>query len=191
MVEGTDDLEFVVSLSAAAGETVSIDYSTQISFRSSGVNPPPFREPYAQHTLVGGNAHLLEILRGYRPELGFDGSTSNQGFDDQTALTRNFLGSAANLSVSVPQSVDDNLQFDIEVSNQAGRKIPSAYPSRRTWLHVKVEDNAGSIVFESGKPDSRGYLSPGTRDLTRLKLGCCTRPLNPVSLMACIPAGIS
>ena len=136
--------------------TPADNYSTQISIRPnpSGGNAPPSREPFSQHTLLGGNAHLLEILRDYRSELGIDGSTSEQGFDDQIAQTRNFLGSSANLSISEPQTLGDGLRFDVEVSNQAGHKIPSAYPSRRSWLHVRVEDGAGSVVFESGRPAS-------------------------------------
>ena len=151
--------------------TPADNYSTQISIRPnpSGGNAPPSREPFSQHTLLGGNAHLLEILRDYRSELGIDGSTSEQGFDDQIAQTRNFLGSSANLSISEPQTLGDGLRFDVEVSTQAGHKIPSAYPSRRSWLHVRVEDGAGSVVFESGRPDSRGYLST---DKARLRADC-------------------
>jgi hypothetical protein len=127
------------------------------------------RSPYGQHTLVGGNAHLLEILREYRSELGISGATTEVGFEDQITLTRNFLDGAASVLVSAPVTVGDNLQFDIEVSNNAGHKIPSAYPSRRTWLHVIVKDSSDNIIFESGKPDYRGYIST---DEARLKADC-------------------
>ncbi len=142
-------------------------YETTISTRPPG-NPPAPRQPYAQHTLVGGNAHLLEILRDYSTELGIANSTTTPGFNDQIALTRNFLGSAAAVTVSTPATVGNNLEFNIEVSNNAGHKIPSAYPSRRVWLHVVVK-SAGQVIFESGKPDVRGYIST---DTARLKADC-------------------
>ena len=140
-------------------------YETPISTMGN-VSP---RAPYGQHTLVGGNTHLLEILRDYRTQLGISGSTTEQGFDDQIALTENFLGSAATISVSTPATVGNNLEFNVDVTNNAGHKLPSAYPSRRTWLHVTVKDNGGNIIFESGKPDSRGYIST---DEARLKADC-------------------
>jgi hypothetical protein len=141
-------------------------YQTPISTLPSS---SPNRTPYGQHTLVGGNAHLLKILRDYRSELGIAGSTSINGFNDQIALTQNFLAGAATVSVSTTATTDSQLNFDIEVTNLAGHKLPSSYPSRRTWLHVTVMDNAGKVVFESGRPDARGYIST---DEARLKADC-------------------
>jgi hypothetical protein len=141
-------------------------YSTQISLMPSR---SPVREPYGQHTLVGGNAHLLEILKNYRTELGIADATSTGGFDDQIALTKNFLGGTATVSVSTIQQVDNNLEFNVEVTNNAGHKLPSSYPSRRMWLHVTVKDNGDNVIFESGTPDARGYIST---DNPRLKADC-------------------
>jgi hypothetical protein len=112
---------------------------------------------------------LLEVLRGYRAELGLVGSSSVDGFNDQIALTENFLNGAASIAVSAPVPVGSNLEFNVVVSNHAGHKIPSAYPSRRLWLHVLVKDGADQIIFESGKPDARGYIST---DEARLKADC-------------------
>ncbi len=141
-------------------------YGTRISTRPKNTL---VRKPYAQHTLVGGNAHLLEILRDYRSALGITSSTSSEGFDDQIVLTKNFLGSAASVTVSAPVDTGSSLNFDIAVVNNAGHKLPSAYPSRRMWLHVVVKNGADEIIFESGRPDSRGYLST---DEKRLKADC-------------------
>ena len=143
-----------------------VGYATAISTAPFSV---PVRTPYAQHTLVGGNAHLLEILRDYRAELGIADSTSTSGFDDQIALTKDFLNTAASISVSTPVAIGNNLEFKIDVSNHAGHKLPSAYPSRRMWLHVLVKNGAGQTIFESGKPDARGYIST---DDARLKADC-------------------
>ena len=144
-------------------------YQTPISIRPGNA---PERSPYAQHTLVGGNAHLLTILREYRTELGIESSTSLNGFNDQIELTRQFLGGAATVAVSSPQQEGTTLNFDVEIANQAGHKLPSSYPSRRAWLHVTVKDGGGNIVFESGKPDARGYIST---DEARLKADCMSQ----------------
>ncbi len=143
------------------------NYATEISLQ--GPQGMPARSPYGQHTLVGGNAHLLEILRDYRAELGIDGTTTESGFDKQIAQTRGFLAGAAGLALSAPAVVNGDLAFDIEVANLTGHKLPSSYPSRRTWLHVTVRDNAGAVIFESGRPDARGYIST---DAARLKADC-------------------
>ncbi|NNJ96248.1 MAG: cadherin-like domain-containing protein [Gammaproteobacteria bacterium] len=145
-------------------------YSTAISLLPPVA--PGDRTPYGQHTLVGGNAHLLELLRDFSTELGIDDATTADGFNDQIALTRNFLGSAATVSVSEPQQVGNRLNFDVEVTNDTGHKMPSSYPSRRAWLHVTVKNSSGNVIFESGKPDARGYLST---DEARLKADCMAK----------------
>lgn len=129
----------------------------------------PNRTPFGQHTLVGGNTHLLTILRDYRAELGITNTTSVAGFDNQIAQTKSFLGDAASVTVPVLVENGNNLEFNVVVTNNAGHKIPSAYPSRRVWLHVAVNNGAGQVIFESGKPDARGYIST---DAARLKADC-------------------
>jgi hypothetical protein len=145
----------------------AVGYETKISLA-----PPssPIRTTgYGQHTLLGGNAHLLEVLRQYSSELGIADSTLESGFNDQISQTQHFLKSAVTVAVSAPSLVEDNLEFNVEVANNAGHKIPTAYPSRRMWLHVTVIDGDSNIIFESGKPDSRGYIST---DDVRLKADC-------------------
>ena len=46
--------------------------------------------------------------------------------------------------------VDAWLRVDILVKNLTGHKLPTAFPSRRAWLHIVVRDRDGKTVFESG-----------------------------------------
>jgi len=61
------------------------------------------------------------------------------------------------LDVAEARLGDGRLVADVEVRNLAGHKFPTAYPSRRAWLHVTVTDARGRVAFESGafSPDGR------------------------------------
>jgi hypothetical protein len=50
-------------------------------------------------------------------------------------------------------------EFTVLVRNLAGHKLPTAHPSRRVWLHVRmVEARTGRVFFESGAHDERGRI---------------------------------
>ena len=65
---------------------------------------------------------------------------------------------AAKLSVKGDRS-RDSLQLRITVENQAGHKFPTGHPYRRAWLHVRVTDREGRVVFESGAVDAEGRIA--------------------------------
>ena len=58
------------------------------------------------------------------------------------------------------------LVVDVTVRNLTGHKLPTAYPSRRVWLHVTVRDRDGRVVFESGAVEPAG-LDPRQRQRRR------------------------
>jgi len=61
------------------------------------------------------------------------------------------------------------LQADITVQNLSGHKFPTAYPSRRVWLHVTVKDRNGATVFESGALDPTGLIRGNDNDADATK----------------------
>ena len=52
----------------------------------------------------------------------------------------------------------------VAVENLAGHKLPTAYPSRRAWLHVTVRDGNGRAVFESGAFSPNGSIAGNDND---------------------------
>ena len=56
------------------------------------------------------------------------------------------------------------LRAEISVQNLSGHKFPTAYPSRRAWLHVTVRDRAGRTVFESGALNPDGSIRGNDND---------------------------
>ena len=53
---------------------------------------------------------------------------------------------------------------DVVVRNLAGHKLPTAYPSRRTWLRVNVRDGEGRLVFSSGDVEPTGAITGNDND---------------------------
>ncbi len=56
------------------------------------------------------------------------------------------------------------LDAAISVENLGGHKLPTAYPSRRVWLHVTVRDRNGKAVFESGALNPNGAIQGNDND---------------------------
>ena len=70
--------------------------------------------------------------------------------------TIDFLQSkSVRLTIRNVDVASSQLQLDVLVENLTGHKFPTAYPSRRAWLHVVVRDRNGRTAFESGalRPD--------------------------------------
>jgi hypothetical protein len=59
---------------------------------------------------------------------------------------------------------DSRIVIDLSVENKGGHKFPTAYPSRRAWLHVTVKDRDGRMVFESGKLNPDGSIQGNDND---------------------------
>ena len=137
-------------------------YSTQIAVRpdGSGNLSWPARTPFHAHGFVGGNTHTLEILLAFRSLLGIEGFTSVEGLDAQIEATRAQLENrTADIAIETVTGAGDTLQIPVRITNHAGHKLPTSFPSRRVWVHLKVTDATGATVFESGLPDAQGQIS--------------------------------
>ena len=126
------------------------------------------RENISQHAFRGGNAFMLGILNRYRDELNV--TTPAAELENAVEQTREHLStSSANTEIQSIMLSGTDLSFDVVVRNLAGHKLPTAYPSRRAWLHVKVADDNGATLFESGAPRKDGSIVGNDNDMDRTK----------------------
>lgn len=136
-------------------------YATKIATRM-GRRPPrgwPERQPFAYHALVGGNTYMLTVLRSFRDSLGLT-STTEAGFDAKIAETREFLMSeAAGLEILDARIGRQTIEIPVRITNWTGHKLPTGFPARRMWLHLKVTDERGEVLFESGAVDENGRIA--------------------------------
>lgn len=118
---------------------------------------------FSQHVFRGGNFVVPRILNQHRAELGTRATPQELG--EAVRRTRDHLGSAAaTLELRDATADDATLAFTVAVTNLAGHKVPTAYPSRRAWLHVRVEDGGGAVIFESGAPEPTGAIRGNDND---------------------------
>jgi hypothetical protein len=121
------------------------------------------RPNVSQHTFLGANAFMLDILRKNRGELGV--TALPQELEAAAAETRRFLATqTAALAITRAERAANSLELALEITNAAGHKLPTAYPSRRAWLHVVVRDAGGRVVFESGAMQPDGSIVGNDND---------------------------
>jgi hypothetical protein len=121
------------------------------------------RSGVAQHVFVGGNAYMLRLMNGFRADLGI--VAQPQELEASALRTEQFLKTrTAQLDVGPVTRSGGRAQFRVNVRNLAGHKFPTAYPSRRAWLHVTIRDAAGKLVFESGAQRADGAIVGNDND---------------------------
>ena len=121
------------------------------------------RSPFARHHFVGGNDFMLKLMAANLDDLKL--TTSTQQIEDtRIRLISQMRTATASLSVSAVRAGSTDVDFGFLVSNLAGHKFPSGFPSRRTWIHFTVTDGSGEKLFESGRPDEFGRIEGNDAD---------------------------
>lgn len=124
---------------------------------------PVMRQGMRRHVFIGGNFLLPKALDRYRSEL--DTQALPQELEADSKATVEFLQTqAAKVEIKGVDVSASTLHVDVRVENTAGHKLPTAYPSRRAWLWVKVTDKDGHVVFESGHLNPDGSIVGNDND---------------------------
>lgn len=123
----------------------------------------PEREGVHRHVFVGGNMLMESMLNEHRDEL--DVKALPEEMEAAMKRTTEFVqNSSARLDIPSLETTGRGVIFTVHAENLTGHKLPTAYPSRRVWLHVMVRDRDGKVVFESGALNPDGSIAGNDND---------------------------
>lgn len=121
------------------------------------------REGLHRHSFVGANFFVQQMLNRYHGDLSVWALPSelSRAADETVQYLQ---AKAATLAIENVSTGAGRLQAEVVIHNLGGHKLPTAYPSRRAWLHVFVRDRDGRIVFESGALQPNGAIAGNDND---------------------------
>ena len=121
------------------------------------------REGVKRHEFVAANFFMQRLFTRFHDELQL--IAQPQELSRAADRTIAYLQSqAAKVSVSDPQVRGGRLEAEVAVENLGGHKLPTAFPSRRAWLHVIVRDRNHRQIFESGGLNPNGSIQGNDND---------------------------
>ncbi|MBK9177707.1 MAG: hypothetical protein IPM46_15525 [Flavobacteriales bacterium] len=121
------------------------------------------QSPFGLHHLVGGNEHMLRLLKQHKDTLSIP--ATDVQFDSTLARTRRMLQEhTLDVSLALVDRTTDTAYFSLRLDNKAGHRFPSGYPSRRAFIEFVVLAAEGDTVFKSGmlngEDEVEGHDSP-------------------------------
>jgi hypothetical protein len=129
-----------------------------------------FGEPrdLSRHVFVAANFFMQRMLNRYREDLHV--AALPQELTAAADLTERYLGTqSARLSIGDVRIDGGRLSTDVAIENLGGHKLPTAYPSRRAWIHLVLRDRARRVIFESGAVNPDGSVRGNDNDADKTK----------------------
>ena len=123
----------------------------------------PVHEDFREHTFPGANFFMLGMLDRYRAELDVAALPSELGLA-RTGTLAFLRDAAARISVQARPGKRGTVEAEVSVENLTGHKLPTAFPSRRVWIHLLVKDARGRTIFESGRLNDDGSIAGNDND---------------------------
>ena len=116
-----------------------------------------------QHVFVGGDFFMQRMPNHCRDDLNV--AALPQELTNAAEGTLAFLHlEAARIEIRDAGITSGKIRTEIFVQNLTGHKLPTAFPSRRAWLHFVVRDRDGKTVFESGALQPDGSIVGNDND---------------------------
>ncbi|MBN2320952.1 MAG: hypothetical protein JXR49_17870 [Acidobacteria bacterium] len=121
------------------------------------------RSRLSRHVFRGGNFFMPRILNRYRDLTNV--KALPQELDKVSRRTIEHLErDSVRMSINNVRHSRGRLSAEVEIENLAGHKLPTAYPSRRVWIHFTVRDGQGNPVFQSGSLSPDGSIQGNDND---------------------------
>ena len=122
----------------------------------------PDRTPFWRHTFVGGNVYMLKILKANIDSI--NATAEPEHFDSTIARAEHNMSENTLVLSTFSDFQNDTLEIRVILENLAGHKIPTGIPFRRMWIHLRVEEVGGPVIFESGEWDTEGKIADYNSD---------------------------
>ena len=149
--------DFVKQLSCLSCHMPAVEETSRMS---SVLGEP--RDGIGRHDFRGGNFFMLEMLNRYRADLAVQAEPAELDQAARTAVEH--LQTAATLELRIERRSGTQLPIEVTVTNLTGHKLPTAYPSRRAWIHLIVRDSSKRALFESGAMTPNGAIRGNDND---------------------------
>ncbi|MEO5822153.1 MAG: hypothetical protein ABIT71_16740, partial [Vicinamibacteraceae bacterium] len=127
------------------------------------------RDALSRHTFVGANAFMLRLLDRHRDVLAVEAPSAALAAAARRA-EQLLTTSTATVALGPARVEGDAVIVDVTVSNLAGHKLPTGYPSRRVWIEFTATDAAGRVVFSSGALSADGRIVGNDADASPIAI---------------------
>lgn len=107
------------------------------------------RSPFNLHQFAGANSFMVNLIKTNKTSLGVLASDAN--FDSTlVAIDKQLTKNTLTVSTHADTFINDTASISVTLTNKAGHKFPTGYPSRRAVLQLIVTKPNGDTLFASG-----------------------------------------